>query len=525
MATAKRKKRLLDLGRTTRPCRPLSIVVLCGTAWLGVLVAWNLVSHPAQRQREPSNAAALSSSTPIIIGDARTPHAGAMLPNWLCWTAHRARMLDFVAVVNEGVQSAGALRAPSTCRVPGARRARARPTSFPQTGCVPGSDDVDVINLLSLAMSSGRGFWYATTDILLLQDVRHVLPTSCDIGYDGSGGVLVGDGLPLAVHPSPHGQSFWARLRHCQSGARWRRGLVGLGTPPSAPALTQACIQHALATPGLTACSWASVDAFMYARSLHEFQAWGPKATGVWPLAVRVAPRAVESVPQGEDVDGVMERPSGDAYRKSPAGPAGLSDAVLAPHNAALSATAQRTCASAVGPDIVRHADAATQATLNWLRSFSPSSTNTTDRVLHTFGLQAVSPSGACHVHPPGVPPPAHLACFVLTIRVLTMARPKSLTRLLRVLSMVDYMGDKVDLVIAVDVPRRGDWVVGWWLLLVGRCIWSQVPKGALTNIPVLAPATTALQHRLLLQHETWLPMAKSCPLYATFHGRTVALT
>ena len=458
-----RRAQLLGLCHTKRACRYWSVLILLWVAWLGAGAMWNLSSHLRHVQHKTWNAAPGNSSAPVLIGDARSPHAGAMLPNWLCWTAHRARVLDFVAVVNKGEtdsESAGTRGVPSARRALGAHSAGARPASFPHNGCVPGSH-ADVISLLSLAMSLGRGFWYAPTDILLLQDVRRVLPASCDVGYDGNEEGVVGDGLPLAVHPSSHGQRFWARLHHCQGGAWRRRGLAGMAAVPTAPALSQACMQHALTTPGLTACSWASIDAFMYARSLQEYDGWGPKATGVWPLAVRVTPHAEESAAagQGEGIDGLMERPSGAAHRRGMVWPARQSDVVLVHRTAAQSATTRRAPASGSSPDTVSRADAAPIV--------PPSFANKTDHLLHTLGLQAVSTSGACHVHPPGVPPPARLASFGLTIRVLTMSRPESLARLLRFLAMVDFMGDKVDLVIAVDVPRRGDWVFGWWLLLV----------------------------------------------------------
>jgi len=78
-------------------------------------------------------------------------------------------------------------------------------------------------------------------------------------------------------------------------------------------------------------------------------------------------------------------------------------------------------------------------------------------RALQAHGLWSLSPDGTCPVeappqrpvHPTTSPRPP----FSLRIRVLTMARPASLRRLMASLLAADYLGDQVTLEFVVDAP------------------------------------------------------------------------
>jgi hypothetical protein len=63
-------------------------------------------------------------------------------------------------------------------------------------------------------------------------------------------------------------------------------------------------------------------------------------------------------------------------------------------------------------------------------------------------GTPALESDGAPAATAP--PPPA------LTVKVLTMARPAALARLLESLAAAEYFGDRINLDVLVDGPRKG---------------------------------------------------------------------
>ena len=377
---------------------------------------------------------AASSSTPAstvpdkqlrVIGDGRGRRALSSLPNWLCWTAGRVRITDFKAVVRPCHQAALQAVLPSL---------HYDKHQSVHDQLVFGSH-VDALRLLNQAMKTGHGFWFASTDTLPLQDVRLLLPGACDVALDGNKSTLIRDGLPLAVRPTQAGLRFWAKLHQCQARASRLDWHAGAARPP---VLAPACIQDAMLMTGVSVCTWTSIDSFMYARSLNEFQAWGPKKAGIWPAAVRVT----EELPAISDRNATVR----GLQSSSLGGPPDTGT----PHTANRLRKRRRWVHASALHGSLRGAHS-----LLCTQPFHTAHSADIRSRLAPLGLQATHDTGACHVHPAAVQLP-RIDTFSLTIRILTMARPASLRRLLDSLAVVHFLGDRISLVISVDKATRG---------------------------------------------------------------------
>ena len=268
-----------DPPLTTR-CQPRAALVgaaLLATALLLFVPNWPLTTPAGARDASEGpvwdGTRQGSVPLPVLFADARGPAAGAAAPNFMCWAKGRAGMQDVHLVVG-----------PAGGRDGGVGDA----TLMEHHGVA--LDGPPTLGLLSAAVKAGKGFVYMPTTILPLQDITAAVPTRCDAVFDGNTTSASADGLPLAVRRTLGGARFWSAVVRCESEAGHEGGGGG-GTNPEA-GVSPACLQAAASSATAAVCSWSDLDPFFLTPSLADFEASGPRTTGVWPAAVRLNPGA-----------------------------------------------------------------------------------------------------------------------------------------------------------------------------------------------------------------------------------------